>query len=122
MANQSPEKLARMLQVADAVNPPMMRKNKYFVMVDDRVARELFPGSGNKFLKFSEITETGIASLIGRDVVVGLRESAAEVLIMLYKEDWENNNFYLPMMQVIRYLRRIMNIPEPGSCDACRVA
>jgi hypothetical protein len=110
---QSTSELKEMVGICRALSPQKLRELGYFAMVDDRTAGELFPGYNNEFFEIMQVKKIALAGVFGSAIAAAAREAKSSLKIMVYKERWEDENFYDPLNAIIR----MINAREGSAAD-----
>jgi hypothetical protein len=91
-----------MIEMADRYSPRKMREAGYFI----QVGSDVLPKKGNQFFRLSATSsEIGVIATSSAALAI-VKSSSAAVELMLYKECWEDENYYKPRRKLLRKLEK----------------
>jgi ferredoxin len=122
--NRSTEVLRAILNVAEQYSPAKMQASGYFILVPPD-ARCQFK-TQNKFITLTASSREVALLTTNAAALALVRNSSRSVKLMLYKEPWEDSNYYNPLRALYSTIRARENSlmdtrPQRLDGDACNV-
>jgi hypothetical protein len=95
---QADAALQEMITVAEWYSPPKMRNSGFFHMLSNST----MGSTGNEFIMLTR-TSTEIGIIAGNSAALAVvQNSQRAVTLMVYRESWEDSNYYGPRQQLIK--------------------